>query len=146
MLLAKAAENCPSEENLPEENTYKNLVGTSTDININEMPFVIEEKGKMESAEKQIKKYNNSLLLEKAAEFCPSDENPSEENTYKNLVGTCTDINVNELPFVIEEKSKMEPNAFYTEYKVKYTRLLKAFEKKGNNVKHLKRQIFARMN
>nr|XP_022311908.1 uncharacterized protein LOC111117113 isoform X3 [Crassostrea virginica] len=114
---AKAAGNCPSEENLSEENTYKNLVGTCTDININEMPFVIEEKGKMESAEKQIKKYNNSLLLEKAAEFCPSDENPSEENTYKNLVGTCTDINVNELPFVIEEKSKMEPNAFYTEYK-----------------------------
>ena len=136
MFLAKAAESCPSEENLPEENTYKNLEGTCTNININEMPFVIEEKGKVESAEKQIKKYNNSLLLEKAAGSCPSDENPSEENTYKNLVGTCTDINVNELPFVIEEKNKMEPNAFYTEYKVKYTRLLKAFEKKGNNVKN----------
>ena len=83
-----------------------------------------------------MKNFNNSMLLAKAAENCPSEENLLEENTYKNLVGTCTDINVNELPFVIEEKNKMEPNAFYTEYKVKYTRLLKGFEKKGNNAKN----------
>ena len=65
-----------------------------------------------------MKNLNNSMLLAKAAEPCPSEENPSEENTYKNLVGTCTEINVNELSFVIEEKSKLEPNALYTEYKV----------------------------
>ncbi|XP_078330715.1 uncharacterized protein LOC111112824 [Crassostrea virginica] len=59
--------------------------------------------------------YDN--MSAKAAEPCPSEENPSEENTYKNLVGTCTEINVNELSFVIEEKSKLEPNALYTEYK-----------------------------
>lgn len=52
-----------------------------------------------------------------AAEFCPFQEQHSDENTYTNVADTSITINVNELQFVIEEKSKNEPNAFYKEYK-----------------------------
>ena len=74
-----------------------------------------------------------SIYVASAAEFCPFQEQHSDENTYKNDADTSITINVNELQFVIEEKSKSEPNAFYKEYKVEYTKeYLVTFEKKKN--------------
>lgn len=74
-----------------------------------------------------------SINVAMAAESCPFEEQHSNENNYKNVADTSITINVNELQSVIEEKSKSEPNAFYKEYKVEFTKeYLVPFGKKKN--------------